>query len=130
MSTHLDAEISAAVAPSGELICRDPEILEGKPFIAGTRMGVHSVIGYWQAYDGDLDRILREFPHLNREQLEAALAFYQDDENQRAEIDRILQTNRVSYEVGLARQHANGKGRGRQKLLLQGLIRRPRRRKG
>ena len=91
------------VAEARELIVRDPEILEGKPFLAGTRMGVHSVIGYWQTYGGDADRILREFPHLTREQVEAALAFYRGDESHRHEIDEILWRNRLFYERRLAR---------------------------
>ena len=80
----------------GEVIIRNSEILEGKPYLAGTRMGVHAVIGYWQAYRGDAERILREFPHLTRAQIDAALAFYRDDEGQRAEIDEILRRNRAS----------------------------------
>ena len=71
---------SVGTARSHELIVRDPEVLEGKPFLAGSRMGVHAVIGYWQTYSGDMDRILREFPHLTREQIHAALAFYRDHE--------------------------------------------------
>src|SRR4051794_41957235 len=93
-------------AQRSELIRRDPEILERKPFLAGTRMGVHSLIGYWQTYRGDVDRILREFPHLTRAQVEAALTFYQEDESQRAEIDQILERNRASHAEGLARQQS------------------------
>lgn len=96
----------AALRSEGGQILRDPEVLEGKPFLAGTRMGVHSVIGYWQTYAGDVDRILREFPHLAREQIDAALAFYCEHESQRAEIDGILQQNRAAYEEGLANQTA------------------------
>lgn len=98
---------SAGTAQSHELIIRDPEILEGKPFLAGSRMGVHAVIGYWQTYSGDVDRILREFPHLTREQIHAALAFYRDHESQREHIDETVRQNRVAYEKGLARQSSS-----------------------
>src|SRR5438105_8451401 len=90
-------------AQGGEAIIRNSDILEGKPYLAGTRMGVHAVVGYWQTYGGDVDRILREFPHLTREQIEAAMAFYRDERHQ-AEIDAILRRNRASYREGLARQ--------------------------
>jgi len=94
---------------SGEVIARDPEILEGKPYLVGTRMGVHSLVGYWQTYAGDMERILREFPHLTREQIEAALAFY-EDASHRAEIDRILSLNRSPSGKDRARQIPSARG--------------------
>jgi uncharacterized protein (DUF433 family) len=104
--SRLPENAGSVVAPGPDVIARDPEILEGKPFLSGTRMGVHAVIGYWQTYGDDVDRILREFPHLTRGQLDAALAFYREDEDQRAEIDQILRQNRAAYEEGLALQMA------------------------
>jgi len=98
------SEKAQVVTQAGGVVLRDPEILEGKPFLAGTRMGVHAVVGYWLTYGGDVDRILGEFPHLTRTQVEAALAFYREDEHQRREIDEILRRNRLSYELGLAAQ--------------------------
>src|SRR5687768_2654137 len=84
----------------GALIVRDPHILEGKPFLAGTRMGIDAVIAYWQTYGGDVERILREFPHLTRDQILAAVAFYDSDETHREEIDGILRRNEEAYDRG------------------------------
>jgi uncharacterized protein (DUF433 family) len=66
-------------------------------------MGVHSLIKLNQACQGDDERILREFPHLCREQIDAALEYYQVH---RERIDAINEDNRRCYEEGLARQQA------------------------
>jgi uncharacterized protein (DUF433 family) len=105
-NVHLSPSTGNVVVQGGEVIIHNSEILEGKPYLAGTRTGVHAVVGYWQTYGGDVERILREFPHLSRAQLDAALAFCGEDESQRAEIDEILRRNRNGYEEGLAHQLA------------------------
>src|SRR4051794_31115620 len=89
-SIRLSPSTGNVALQGGEMIIRNSEILEGKPYLAGTRMGVHTIVGYWRTYGGDVDRILREFPHLTRAQIDAALVFYGEDESQRAEIDEIL----------------------------------------
>lgn len=77
--------------------------------VAGTRMGVDTIIGYHRAYGGDVDRILEEFPSLTREQVEAALSWYEAHDYHRAEIDALLKEHQSFYELGLARQRTKRK---------------------
>ncbi len=55
-------------------IVSDPNILFGKPVIAGTRISVELVL---EELGGGLsvDDLLREYPHLTREQILAAVRF-------------------------------------------------------
>ncbi|VTR93594.1 uncharacterized conserved protein : Uncharacterized protein OS=Roseiflexus sp. (strain RS-1) GN=RoseRS_0695 PE=4 SV=1: DUF433 [Gemmata massiliana] len=55
-------------------IVSDPNILFGKPVIAGTRISVELVL---EELGGGLsvDDLLREYPHITREQLLAAVRF-------------------------------------------------------
>jgi uncharacterized protein (DUF433 family) len=87
-------------------VVRDPEVKGGKPVLAGTRMAVHTIVGYHRTYSGDVERILIEFPVLTRDQVEAALSWYQGDDGHRAEIDAILREQYAFYEAGLAAQRA------------------------
>ncbi|MBP3956944.1 DUF433 domain-containing protein [Gemmata sp. G18] len=55
-------------------IVSDPSILFGKPVIAGTRISVELIL---EELGGGLsvDDLLREYPHLTREQVLAAVRF-------------------------------------------------------
>ena len=55
-------------------ICIDPNIRFGKPCIHGTRIAVQDILG-WFASGMSLDEILEDFPELNAEQVQAAMAF-------------------------------------------------------
>lgn len=55
-------------------IVSDPEILRGKPRIAGTRIPVGLVLGYLAAGKTHAD-ILAEFPDLTGEQIAACLDY-------------------------------------------------------
>lgn len=55
-------------------IVSDPEILRGKPRIAGTRIPVGLVLGYLAAGKANAD-ILAEFPDLTGEQIAACLDY-------------------------------------------------------
>jgi uncharacterized protein (DUF433 family) len=91
-----------SAAPNREaLILRDPDIMEGKPFLRGTRMGVHALIGYWLNYKGSYDLILKDFPHLSRELIDAALDYYSRNPAEKAEIDGILEANARHYQQRL-----------------------------
>jgi uncharacterized protein (DUF433 family) len=79
---------------------RDPEVLGGKPIVAGTRIGVHDLVAYVRAYHGDLGRILAEFPQLRLEQIADALAYFTIHP---VEIEAILTERRRLYDAGLAR---------------------------
>ena len=52
----------------------DPNVLRGKPRIKGTRIPVSLVLGYLAA-GYDAERIIAEFPDLNREQIAACLDY-------------------------------------------------------
>src|SRR4051794_17919651 len=88
------------------LIIRNSDVREGKPVLAGTRMGVHTIVGYYRIYDGDVGRILTEFPHVSREQVEAVLSWYQEDPGHRDEIDALLDEQYAFYDAALAEKRA------------------------
>jgi uncharacterized protein (DUF433 family) len=57
-----------------ERITSDPNILVGKPTIKGTRISVDLILG-WLANGWSVDDILASYPHITREDVQAALAF-------------------------------------------------------
>ena len=58
----------------------DPDILGGKPAIAGTRIGVDLILE--KLGDGEtIDDILNDYPHLKREQIIAAITFATNTKN-------------------------------------------------
>jgi len=56
------------------LINSDPKILGGKPIIAGTRMSVEVILEFL-AGGMEIKEILKEFPFLSKEQVQAAISF-------------------------------------------------------
>ncbi len=58
--------------PTSPLIQADPEILDGLPVFAGTRVPVQTLIDYLEAGDR-LDDFLEDFPTVTRDQAVAAL---------------------------------------------------------
>ena len=54
------------------LITQDPKILGGKPIIAGTRMSVESILELL-ASSMAIDDILKEYPFLKRNHVQAAI---------------------------------------------------------
>ena len=59
------------------LVVRDPEIMFGTPVIAGTRIPVRTIVGYIDSgYTSE--QVIEEFPHLTREQINAALQFQRE----------------------------------------------------
>jgi uncharacterized protein (DUF433 family) len=67
-------------------IVRVPGVVGGEPVIKGTRVSVAAVVQYHRMYR-DVERIREALPHLGREAIEEALAFY---DAHRAEIDRSI----------------------------------------
>lgn len=57
-----------------ERITSDPDILVGKPVIKGTRISVELILG-WLANGWSFDKITEAYPHISREDIQAALAF-------------------------------------------------------
>jgi uncharacterized protein (DUF433 family) len=60
-----------------EYIESTPDVLRGKPRIKGTRIPVSLILGYFAA-GNTVEKIIQEFPDLNREQLSACLDFARD----------------------------------------------------
>jgi uncharacterized protein (DUF433 family) len=52
----------------------DPEILLGKPVIAGTRISVELIIG-WLANGWTFEQLLEAYPSVTRDDILAALSF-------------------------------------------------------
>jgi uncharacterized protein (DUF433 family) len=59
---------------TSSLITSDPEILGGKPVIAGTRISVQLILE--KLGDGwSIQDLLEDYPHLKRDQIIAAIAY-------------------------------------------------------
>lgn len=56
------------------LISIDPNIRFGKPCIAGSRIAVMDIL-IWLASGMSFEEIIEDFPELNMEKIQAALAF-------------------------------------------------------
>ena len=59
---------------SGDRIVVDPRVLGGKPVIRGTRIPVYLILELL-ANGWSVDDILREYPHLTREDVLAAIRY-------------------------------------------------------
>lgn len=70
-------------------IATDKNIANAAPIIAGTRVTVRAIAGYYQM-GMDVDNILITLPHLTPAQVHAALSYYFDHQ---AEIDADLADN-------------------------------------
>ena len=57
-----------------KLIAQDADILGGKPVIAGTRVGVETILELL-ASGLEIEDILKEYPSLNKKQIQAAIEF-------------------------------------------------------
>lgn len=68
-----------------------PGVQGGEPVIKGTRTPVRTIVGYFQAYQGDPEEVHRAMSHLTEVQIEAAMAYYNDHT---AEIDGHVERHR------------------------------------
>jgi len=68
-------------------IVRQRSLRSGNPIVAGTRIGVHDVIGLLQAGETVDTIVTRCFPDLTRAQVYECLAYYEDH---RGEIDVLV----------------------------------------
>jgi uncharacterized protein (DUF433 family) len=103
MLRMLDGDPMEQKRPPMVEIARDPEVRSGAPIMAGTRMAVHDIVSYWRIYDGDVQRVIDDFPYLTVEQIQAVLDWYREHQE---EIDEILCQRRESYERLLAEKRA------------------------
>ena len=55
-------------------IASNLEILVGKPVIKGTRISVELILG-WLANGWTFEQVLESYPHITRDDIQAALAF-------------------------------------------------------
>ena len=58
-------------------IVSTPGVLRGKPRIKGTRIPVSLILGYLAAGENE-DKIIQEFPDLNKHQIAACLGYARD----------------------------------------------------
>ncbi len=71
------------------LITQDPEILGGKPIIAGTRMSVEVILEFL-AGGMEIKEMLREYPFLNMEQIQAAIQYAAKQVGSKKSASRVL----------------------------------------
>lgn len=62
-------------------ITKDPGIAGGRPLIAGTRITVNCIAGYYQL-GMSIDEILDSLRHLTPSQVHSALAYYFDHQDE------------------------------------------------
>lgn len=83
-----------------------PEIADGKPIIAGARISVRCIAGYYQM-GMSADEILTTLPHLTPSQVHTALAYYFDHQK---EVDAdLVESSNVGFWKSQVRQHPDQK---------------------
>jgi uncharacterized protein (DUF433 family) len=60
--------------PHMNRITQDPQVLGGKPCIGGLRVSVGTIVGLLGAGHSN-DKILKEYPYLERDDIQAALEY-------------------------------------------------------
>lgn len=65
---------TCAMTAAHPRVVRDPNIMMGKPVIAGTRVPVETIVRQFAA-SADMAWVLRGFPDLTEEDVRAALAY-------------------------------------------------------
>lgn len=97
--------VARGTDPAAGVITRRRGICGRAPTVSGTRICVHDIVAYAELYEGDIERMHREeLPELSREQIDAALVYYQEH---RAEIDNLLLTRRAAYEDGIRQRRGS-----------------------
>ena len=77
-------------------ITREVGVRGGNPIVAGTRVGVHDVIGLLQNGETVDSVVAESFPNLTKAQVYECLAYYEDH---RGEIDLLVVRQMNSGEV-------------------------------
>ena len=60
-----------------DYIVSSPDVIRGKPRIKGTRIPVSLILGYLAAGD-NVEKIIQEYPDLDKEQIAACLDYARD----------------------------------------------------
>jgi len=81
-------------------IVKTSDVLHGKPRIEGTRVGVFTLGVAARKHGHSVEDLLDEYPHLDREQIEAALDYYDDH----PELMEYIRTRKEATERALAEQ--------------------------
>jgi uncharacterized protein (DUF433 family) len=83
-------------------IARYPGVQGGEPVIVGTRTPVRTIaVLFHVTYLGDRAEVGRSLPHLQPDQIDAALAYY---DHNRAEIDGYIDEHHRAFEALMASQ--------------------------
>lgn len=77
--------------PEHPYITRHPGIGGGEPVIVGSRVRVSNIAALYKAGES-IDQIARAFPHIPREAILDAIAYYQ---KHREEIDKLIEESRI-----------------------------------
>ncbi|HKP36447.1 MAG TPA: DUF433 domain-containing protein [Pyrinomonadaceae bacterium] len=77
-------------------ITRQPGVRGGNPIVAGTRIGVHDVVGLLQNGETVDSITTQSYPNLTRAQVYECLAYYEDN---RGEIDLLIARQMASSET-------------------------------
>lgn len=85
--TSNEADAGAPVVLEYVYITRQSAVRGGNPIVAGTRIGVHDVIGLLQNGETVESLVVQCFPQLTRAQVYECLAYYEDH---RGEIDVLV----------------------------------------
>jgi uncharacterized protein (DUF433 family) len=85
--TSNEADAGSRVVTEYVYITRQGAIRGGNPIVAGTRIGVHDVVGLLQNGETVDSLVTQCFPHLTRAQVYECLAYYEDH---RGEIDVLV----------------------------------------
>jgi uncharacterized protein (DUF433 family) len=59
-------------------IVKTPDVLHGRPRIEGTRVGVFTLGAAVREHDESVKELLGEYPDLDREEIKAAIDYYDD----------------------------------------------------
>lgn len=91
-----------ATRPKGEtnrVIVRTAETCGGRPRIAGTRITVDHLVAYREILlkESMTERLVRAYPHLTEEQIEAAFAYY---DKHKEEIDSLIAQAQAAADEG------------------------------
>jgi uncharacterized protein (DUF433 family) len=85
--TTNQANADSGVVMEYAYIIRQSAVRGGNPIVAGTRIGVHDVIGLLQNGETVDSIVTQSFPDLTRAQVYECLAYYEDH---RGEIDLLV----------------------------------------
>jgi len=80
-------DADSGVATEYPYITRQSAVRGGNPIVAGTRIGVHDVVGLLQNGETVDSIVSQSFPDLTRAQVYECLAYYEDH---RGEIDLLV----------------------------------------